>query len=170
MIDTIHCLYTTMKTKKIKRSRYSLKTDLYNFLEYPHGFWATTVQGIIIFLIILSVILTLIELFNQQLFTQYQTGIVIADTLILFVFTVEYLLRLLTAPKRIEFVLKPLSIIDFFAIAPNYLEFVLPVIVNTKALRVVRLLRLLRGSRSLRIMRILRISRLLRIFMLDRYL
>ncbi|SRR5258708_1138607 len=144
------------------RSKKSFKTKVHDFLENPKGFWGHTVEGFIIILIILSVILTWIQFFNQPLFTHYQTKISAANNFILLVFTVEYIFKFWTAPNKLKFAFKPMSIIDFLAIAPNYLEFILPVVANTKAFRAIRLLRLLRMSRILRLLRFIRILMLWR--------
>lgn len=134
----------------------SLRVKIYNFLENPRGRWAWFVQMIIFSLIIVSVILVGLEFWNRPFFLAYENDFKTANVIILGVFTVEYLLRLITAPQRIKFVIKPLNIIDFLAIAPNYLELILPIFINTTELRVFRLIRLLRFARSLRLLKVLK--------------
>jgi ion transport protein len=141
-----------MKDKKES----NLKDKIYEFLEHPKGFWANVTQAFIMLLILLSVALVWIEIFNRPFFVKYTTDIQVTNAFILFIFTVEYFLRLFSAPKKLKFILKPLSVVDFFAIFPNYLEFVLPFFIETTELRVFRLLRLLRLSRSLRLLMIIR--------------
>ncbi|MGH7245869.1 MAG: ion transporter [Candidatus Levyibacteriota bacterium] len=133
-----------------------MREKIYNFFENPKGFWAFAVQGLIMVLILLSVWLVAVEFFNRPYYLKYETDFQVANYLILFAFTIEYLLRLFTAPSKKKFVIKPLNIVDFFAIAPNYLEFVLPFFIETTELRVLRLLRLLRLSRSLRLFMLVR--------------
>jgi hypothetical protein len=140
----------------MKEEEKNLKNKIYRFLEHPSGFWSYVVQVVIMALILLSVFLVWTEFFNRPFFVKYETDIQIANMFILFAFTVEYLLRLFTAPKKLKFALKPFSIIDFIAIAPNYIEFVLPFFVETTELRVFRLLRLLRFSRSIRLLMLFR--------------
>jgi voltage-gated potassium channel len=73
------------------------------------------------------------------------------------VFTVEYLLRLWSCtadPRfatplrgRLRHALRPMSLVDFVAIAPHYVELLLPGTLDLRFLRVLRLLRLLRLMR-----------------------
>ena len=73
------------------------------------------------------------------------------------VFTVEYLLRLYLAPEdrefggkrfsRLRYVASPFAIIDFLAVAPFYLQAVMPV--DLRFLRLLRLLRILKLFRVL---------------------
>ena len=71
------------------------------------------------------------------------------------VFTVEYLLRVWTAPladpartplrARLRYLVRPMAIIDLLAILPFYLPFVFPI--DLRVLRMVRLFRLLKINR-----------------------
>jgi len=139
--------------KKLKTSQ---KNKIYEFLENPNNFWAYFFQIFIMLLILLSVFLVGIEFFNKYIYLKYETDIKVANNIILFTFSIEYLLRFFTAPKKLKFVVKPFSIIDFIAIAPNYLEFILPFFVQTTEIRILRLLRLLRFSRSVRLLMLFR--------------
>jgi voltage-gated potassium channel len=77
------------------------------------------------------------------------------------VFSVEYLLRLWSctaAPRfrgavrgRLRMALTPMALIDLVAIAPSYVELLLPGTLDLRFLRVLRLLRLFRLLRSSRI-------------------
>lgn len=74
------------------------------------------------------------------------------------IFTVEYMLRVWTAPEdprfaklgpvksRLRAVVQPYMLVDFFAIAPAYLAFFMPV-ADLRILRLFRLLRLLKIAR-----------------------
>ncbi len=71
------------------------------------------------------------------------------------IFTIEYLLRLISLEK-FKSLLHPLMIIDFFAILPFYL----PILgLDLRFLRMFRLVRTLRVLRSLRILRIFKLAR-----------
>lgn len=140
----------------------NLKTNIYNFLEHPKGFAAYCFQGFIFLLIFLSVGLVGIDFFNHPFFLSYEKEFVVINSIILVIFTAEYLARLFTAPKKWHFARKPLSIIDLLAIAPNYIEFILPIFVDTTELRVFRLVRLLRFSRSLRLFKIFHFNSVLK--------
>ncbi|XP_060593836.1 potassium voltage-gated channel subfamily D member 2-like [Ruditapes philippinarum] len=68
-------------------------------------------------------------------------------------FTVEYILRLLYSPNRKNFILSFLGIIDFLAILPEWLSFVIELLVaeNLSVFRVFCVLRIFRILRLLRI-------------------
>lgn len=102
------------------------------------------VNIIITGLIIISVTLFGIEHFYVEQAASYHQVLLIIEYFILIVFTLEYSLRLYTAPKKIHFMVRPTSIIDLLAILPNYIELLLPFFINTTALRGLRLMRLLR--------------------------
>lgn len=67
-------------------------------------------------------------------------------------FTIEYLLRLISIRKPWKYVISPLGLIDLLAIIPSYLSFFLP------------------GAQSLLVFRSLRLLRVFRIFKLTRFL
>lgn len=73
-------------------------------------------------------------------------------------FTVEYLLRLLTVRRPLHYMLSTFGVIDLLAILPTYLSVVLP---GAQSLLVIRLLRLLRVFRVLKLAEYLRESRTL---------
>uniref|UniRef100_A0A915NIN0 BTB domain-containing protein n=1 Tax=Meloidogyne floridensis TaxID=298350 RepID=A0A915NIN0_9BILA len=77
-------------------------------------------------------------------------------------FTIEYLLRLFAAPRKLRFVLKPLNLVDLLAIMPFYLELMLTLMgVDDKKLRDLRW--------AFLVVRILRVLRVIRIIKLGRF-
>jgi voltage-gated potassium channel len=62
------------------------------------------------------------------------------------IFTVEYLLRILVAQKKLKFIFSFFGLIDFFAILPFYLS----TGIDLRAIRAFRLLRLFRAFKLLR--------------------
>lgn len=121
------------------------KEKIYNFFDQPESLAAKLVQFFIFALIIASMVLIAIEFFYVETFEKYKTLIYIADYFILAVFTVEYVLRIATAPKKVKFFFKPLNLVDFLAVFPNYLELFLHYFVPTNAIRILRLVRLFRA-------------------------
>ncbi|MEN9557775.1 MAG: hypothetical protein RL141_144 [Candidatus Parcubacteria bacterium] len=132
----------------------SRKNRIYNFFEQPESLAAKTVQAIIFFLIILSVGVAVIDFGYPDLHRRYFTLLETTNHIILAVFTVEYLVRLLTAPKKGSFFIKPMNMVDFFSVFPNYLELFLHVFIDTTELRVLRIVRLLRFTRFLRVFKL----------------
>jgi len=108
-------------------------------------------DGVIITLIIINVALVILDTFDNfpdwaySLFRHIEIVSVI-------VFTVEYLMRLWTAPLKfpnmrpsvamVKYAFSFMEIIDLLAILPFYLPFVFPI--DLRVLRMIRLLRLLR--------------------------
>ena len=67
----------------------------------------------------------------------------------------EYLTRLTCAPKKKEFLLAPLNVIDLLAILPYYTGFVLEGMKDTLVVgRVGKVLRLVRVMRILRVFKV----------------
>lgn len=112
-------------------------------------------------LIILSVASLALETFEVSSGTRKLLGI--AEVIFVGLFTIEWLLRLCTAPLMFPrrpvvgaargFILSPLSIIDLLAIVPFYLALLFPVqvpgLLAVRALRLTRLLKLGRYSTPL---------------------
>jgi voltage-gated potassium channel len=131
----------------------SLRRQAYLALEASSPA-ATIVDNVLVVLIlgnILAVILESVPSIHKTWAAEFHVFDVISIT----VFTVEYVARLWAAIEipairhsgplrgRITFALRPSMVIDFFAIAPSYLAFVLPGM-DTRVLRVFRLLRFLK--------------------------
>jgi len=130
-----------------------LRERIHDFFENPDSAFAYAVQAFIAVLILASVAEFAVEYLDPELFDRYRDLFHLANYFILAVFTVEYVLKVATAPKRFNFALKPFSIIDFVAIFPNYLELILPFFLETTQLRVLRILRFARLLRLLKLVR-----------------
>lgn len=126
------------------------KEKIYNFFDKPESLTAKLVQFFIFVLIFVSMGLITIEFFYVEIFEKYKTLIYIIDYFILVVFTIEYVLRIATAPKKVRFFFKPLNLVDFLAVFPNYLELFLHYFIPTNAIRILRLVRILRGVKLLK--------------------
>lgn len=80
----------------------------------------------------------------------------IIEVVVVCLFTLEYLVRLLVAPKKLDFILSFWGIIDLLAILPYYLLFIgfgvgfdLIVLRAFRLLRIIRIFKLARYSRSI---------------------
>jgi len=110
------------------------------------------IEWLIIWLIVLSVISVFLDTFSN-IATSVVNGISIIDNFTMVVFTIEYLLRLWTAPylypdltprkARLTYICSFMAVVDFLAILPFHLPFFLPHL-NIYAFRMVRMIRLLR--------------------------
>lgn len=85
-------------------------------------------------------------------------ALLIIDLICVFFFTVEFLTRLVFCPKKFRFCRSPQNIIDFVAIVPDYVEFIILAINPTgrSGLAVVEFIFILRMLRLCRIFRLIR--------------
>lgn len=96
---------------------------------------AFAIQGLILLSVVsigIETLPNLPEIWRRVLFVE--------EIVVLALFTVEYALRIYSAPRRLAYVFSPLGIIDFLAIAPS----IVFLGVDTRAVRALRLLRVLR--------------------------
>jgi len=101
-----------------------------------------------IFTSIIVVMLDSVQSFHQQ----YGTAFYYAEWGYSILFTIEYILRLISIKQPIKYVLSPLGIIDLIALIPSYLSIFFI------------------GAQSLLVFRALRLLRVFRIFKLSRFL
>lgn len=137
----------------------SARAKIFNFFEKPTSALAKGAHLFIIFLILLSAASMVIEYGYENIFTKYEFYINLTDTIILGIFTSEYLIRFITAPKKLKFVFNFYNIIDFLAVAPMYIG-----LASTRGFRSLRILRLLRLSRIFRVFKIFRYSKFVGVF------
>ena len=135
-----------------------MKEKVFNFFENPKGKWAIGFQIIIFLMIIVSVGIAFLEFFHHEEVKPIEPYLLFVNHIILFVFTFEYCVRLFTTTHKLQWVRRPMNIVDFVAIAPNYIELFLHVFVDSTELRVLRIIRLLRFARVLRILKLFKYS------------
>lgn len=134
-------------TKKITvKSNYDILRQRINIII--HG--VNTPAGklfdiVLLFIILLSVMLVLLETV-ESIDKKYHDILVLAEWIITIFFTIEYILRIISTRKPLQYIFSFYGIIDLISILPMYLSFFVP---NTKILSVVRALRLLRLFRIL---------------------
>ena len=107
-------------------------------------------------LILLNVVAIILET-EKALVIDYEAIFKYFELFSIFIFSVEYLLRLWSCVLaeeyknpiigRIKYLFSPLAIIDLLAIAPFYMTFL---VTDTRILRILRLLRLLRITKHFR--------------------
>lgn len=119
-------------------------------------FEADTVAGkafdiVLLLLIIISVIIVLFDSV-MHIHKRYGDLLFLMEWIITILFSIEYILRIITTKKKKTYVLSFYGIIDFFAIVPTYLSL------------------FLMGSHYLAILRILRLMRIFRVLKLARYI
>ncbi len=113
------------------------RKNLYEIIEGP------VISGIIQFLILASAIAFVLE--TESAFDKYESYFVIIDWSFLTLFSIEYILRVYTAPDRKGFIFSFFGIIDLLAILPA-----LVLIPGFRVLRVLRFLRIFRIFKATR--------------------
>ncbi len=104
-------------------------------------------------LIVLNVLAIILET-EKSFFGEYETFFGYFETLSMVIFTVEYFMRIWSCTVvedykhpftgRIKYFFSPMALIDFIAIAPFYLTFI---ITDTRILRILRFLRVLKVTK-----------------------
>ena len=81
------------------------------------------------------------------------------DNVVMFFFTIEYVLRLITSPNTLKFFAQPMNIIDLLALIPFYLGILLQQLEDYQLI-----------GKAGKMVRLIRIMRLMRLFKLARHL
>ncbi len=102
-------------------------------------------DGFIFFLIILSLFTFSVETL-PGLTEEYQRYLHYSEVVISILFTIEYILRIVTAEKKTEYIFSFYGFIDLMAILPFYLVFLGVDLYVIRALRVLRIVKLTRYS------------------------
>lgn len=115
------------------------KTQVRAALEGEHPRLGRSVVFVIFGLIIFSVISVGVETL-PQLPQSARSALLMVEVGIVAVFTAEYLLRILTAPRKLRYIFSFWGFVDLIAILPFYLGLAL----DTRSLRAFRILRMFR--------------------------
>jgi voltage-gated potassium channel len=75
---------------------------------------------------------------------RYGLAFFVLEWIFTIIFTIEYLLRLISIRRPLKYVLSPLGIIDLLALIPSYLSYLFPGAHSLLAFRALRLLRIFR--------------------------
>lgn len=102
-------------------------------------------------ILLISIILSVLVVFIDSVgyyHTNYGKPLYIAEWFFTVLFTVEYILRIITTKKKFSYIFSFYGVIDFLSIIPTYVSLVLS---GTQFLIVIRILRLLRVFRILKL-------------------
>jgi len=121
------------------------------FLNDPRGFLAKTAQTLIMVAIVFSLVDFTLDLIWKPFYIKNLSFFKTTEVVIVIIFTIEYLARLWSSPKRLKHITNFYNIIDLIAILPFYLSSM-----NFSFLRALRLMRILRLARLLRLAKIFR--------------
>ena len=119
---------------------------------------AFRIQIFIFALIIISSATMCIETL-PTLYEKHDIEFFVIETICMFFFTIEYLIRFIVSSDRIKFVKSPMNIIDLVSILPYYLELILTAIdPNTASVSNIRIIRTIRLTRVVRILKMSKYS------------
>ena len=104
---------------------------------------------VLIVCIIVSVIAVILDSVTS-IRTRYGYALYIVEWFFTVVFSIEYILRLLSARRPVKYAVSFFGIIDLLTVIPTYLDLILP---GTRFLLVIRILRVLRIFRVLKLAR-----------------
>ncbi len=136
-----------MKEEKSKYEIWKQKTHIIIYgVNTPAG---RIFDLVILFLIMLSIFIVMMESV-AEVDKKYHDLLLIAEWIITVIFTIEYILRIVTIKKPWSYIFSFYGIIDLIAILPMYLSYFFT---NTHVLATIRSLRLLRVFRILKLMR-----------------
>eukprot|EP00732_Lithocolla_globosa_P004770 Lithocolla_globosa_v1_NODE_4556_length_1410_cov_24.832472.p1 type:complete len:383 gc:universal NODE_4556_length_1410_cov_24.832472:79-1227(+) len=134
-----------------------MKVKIHQTFENPHfSKLAMFINLFVLFLIIsstLTLMFSTIVAWNNT--PEERAAWFLVECIIIGLFTVEYVIRVATAPDIPSYVVQPLNIVDLVAILPFYLQLLLLAVleddVNLSALAVLRVLRLVRLGRLMKV-------------------
>ncbi|MEK7583216.1 MAG: ion transporter [Patescibacteria group bacterium] len=124
---------------------------VHEFFETPSTAWAWRFRAAIILLILCSGVALGIEFFYHELAARHKGFLHGFELFLTIVFSMEYGLRLWSAPSRRKFIFNFYNVIDFIAILPFFFSGL-----NIGAIRVVRFARFARATKLFRMLKVLR--------------
>jgi len=127
------------------------RKNLYRIIFYTDSFWGKTFDVTLLIVIILSILAVMMESVSE-ISINYGNQLRTIEWAFTLLFTLEYILRILTFPKPLKYIFSFLGIIDLLAIMPTFLGIFFA------------------GSQALIVFRSIRLIRVFRIFKLARYL
>ncbi|MDC0204660.1 ion transporter [Flavobacteriales bacterium] len=98
---------------------------------------------VLLIVIIISVIGVILSS-DVEIEEKYGNLLYIAEWIFTILFTIEYILRIYSAPNRKKYIFSFMGIVDLLAIIPTYLMFLFPPIKYLVDIRIIRLIRIFR--------------------------
>ena len=124
----------------IKTKYEIIRQKIYIIIYGSNTFAGKLFDLILLGVILLSVLLVMLETV-EQLDAKYHQFLIISEWIITVVFTLEYIMRIISNKKPLNYILSFYGIVDLISILPMYLSFFIP---GSRMLSVIRALRLLR--------------------------
>jgi hypothetical protein len=133
------------KLRITKQRIQRIRTIIHNLLERPSSSKAAQFISIFVFILIAVSCLSLMIQTVPQYYNQDNMLWFIIDTIIVAIFTIEFIFRLLCTPNIVQFCFDVLNLMDLVAIVPYFINFVLvDAHVNVNVISVIRVIRIFR--------------------------
>ncbi|KAK3249203.1 hypothetical protein CYMTET_41360 [Cymbomonas tetramitiformis] len=125
-----------------------MKLSIWNLMNDPQSsLLAHVISLIILVLIAVSSVTFCLETMEEYSDDESKRNFAVIEDICVLAFTIEYVLKLLTAPNVGKFFITPMNLLDLFAILPYFLEKLAGAaggLSNTRIFRVLRLVRVFR--------------------------
>lgn len=162
-VDFYKSLLATVERPTFESPKNKFQRKIWETMEYPNtSRLAKIISLISTFIIVLSIVVFCIETLphfkkinGTRMSSVAQDVFMYIESICVAWFTIEYLIRFASCPRKIRFLYQPLNIVDLAAIVPFYV--------------IVALEKTGSSLTSLAILRVLRLVRVFRIFKLSRY-
>ena len=129
-----------------KAKVHKIRSRLHEIIFEADTFEGKLFDVILLILIAISIFVVMFETV-ESIDNGYHKWLVLIEWIVTILFTIEYILRILTVFKPVKYIFSFFGIIDFLAILPTYLSIF---IIGTQYLMIIRALRLLRMFRILK--------------------
>ena len=154
---------TILKTGSIIMNHKNQSLSGWRFRLHEIIFEADTPMGrtfdvVLILCIVLSVIAVMLDSVSSIQMT-YGSLLFFTEWLFTILFTIEYVLRIMSVGRPLSYMTSFFGIVDLLAVLPTYLSLLIP---GTQYLLVIRILRILRIFRVLKLVQYIREARLLK--------
>jgi len=145
-----------MKSQSNKKQK-AWQKKVYQVIFESDTFYGKLFDEILLAMILLSIAVVMLESMSEVR-ARYGPALNNAELFFTLAFSVEYFLRILSAPQPKKYIFSFLGVVDFLAIIPTYIAFAVP---EAQPLIVIRGIRLLRIYRILKLYRFVRAGNLL---------
>jgi voltage-gated potassium channel len=122
------------------------RTKIHEVIFEADTFWGKFFDMALLFVILLSIIAVILESVPDMPL-HIRRGLYISEWVFTVLFTIEYLFRIISARKPLNYIFSRYGIIDFLSIVPTYFSYFY---IGTQYLLIIRALRLLRIFRILK--------------------
>lgn len=134
-------------------SNRTLRAAVCRTLNDENSRWFFPVNNLLAVIIVASTFVVILETV-PELFARWRDFFIYAEYTVLAIFSVEYALRIWSAPNRLRYITSFFGIIDLLSIVPSLFILLTPDAITYHTLGVIRILRVLRLLRTFRLVRL----------------